>query len=241
MSHLIVSVADAVAKISINNPEHGNRIDMAMIRELTQLFHTFSQDQSVKVIHLTGHGADFSNGRLVPPANPDAPPKTALEVREQVTDPILGLYTAIRNAQIPVVASIPGAAHGLGCGLAVLCDITLASSAAKLSLPEMRTNLPPTLAISAVMHAVSFKALSHLIYTTDEIDAQTAYDMGMLSQVLPAETFEQDVAAYLAKLTSRRRAALSAVKEYLNLGPRLDNETAARYASNLLSTVLSSK
>ena len=46
MSHLIVSVADAVAKISINNQANGNRIDMAMIQELTQLFQTFSQDQS---------------------------------------------------------------------------------------------------------------------------------------------------------------------------------------------------
>jgi hypothetical protein len=62
-----------------------------------------------------------------------------------------------------------------------------------------------------------------------------------VSKILSTDHFSEQVNDYIAKLVTRDRAALSAVKEYLNLAPGKDFEIAARYASNLLSGVLASQ
>ena len=242
LSHITVEIKEQFAHILINRPEDGNKLDMAMIHELIRLITSLGSDVAIKVIHLSGQGHDFSNGRLVPAPAPGVKPerKSALEIRAQVTDPILSLYAAIRQCPGPLVSSVQGVAHGLGCAVAVLCDLTLASNKARFSLPEMRSNIPPTLAISAVMHAVSPKALAHLIYSSDELSAAQALGLGMVSAVYPDDQFDQEVQAYLKTLCSRPRDVLCAVKEYLLLAPGQDHVSAARYASNLLASVLSS-
>ena len=243
MSNLIVSVESSVARIVINRPEAGNRLEMSMVKEMTQLINDFSFNMDVKVIHLTGQGEDFSQGRQLHKPEPGniPPKKSANQIRAEVTDPLLAVYAAMKSCQIPLVSSVYGSAFGLGCAIATLCDITLASSKARFSLPEMKSNLPPTLAISAVMHVVPRKALAHLVYSTDEIDAQQAFEYGFVSKILSTDNFSDQVNDYIAKLVTRDRAALSAVKEYLNLAPGKDFDIAARYASNLLSGVLASQ
>ncbi len=243
MSNLIVNVEKSVAKIVLNRPEFGNRIEMSMVKEMTQLINGFSVDENVKVIYLTGQGEDFSQGRQVTKVDPanKPPAKPATQIRTEVTDPILAIYAAMKSCQIPLVSSVMGSAFGLGCAISVLCDVTIASTKARFSLPEMKSNLPPTLAISAVMHAIPRKALAHLVYSTDEISAQEAFDYGLVSKVYSVENFTAQVDEYIAKMVTRDRAALSAVKEYLNLAPGKDFEIASRYASNLLAGVLASQ
>jgi enoyl-CoA hydratase/carnithine racemase len=109
------------------------------------------------------------------------------------------------------------------------------------SLPEMDTNLPPTLAISAVLGEMPPKRLMHLIYTRTKIGAAEALALGLLSEVAPAKELDAAVATTLASLTDRSRPALAAVKEFLAVAPHMDPDAAARYASTLLSVVLSSK
>jgi enoyl-CoA hydratase len=243
VSNLLVSVKDTLATIVINRPEFGNRIEMSMVKEMTKLIQEFSQEESIKLIHLTGQGGDFSQGRQLPPVNPDvqSSPKSAVQIRHEVTDPILEIYAAMKSCAIPLVSSINGRAYGLGCAISCLCDITLASEQSRFSLPEMKSNLPPTLAISAVMHAVPRKALAHLVYSTEEISAREAFEYGLVSKIFSVENFDLQVNDYIENLMIRDRAALSAVKEYLNLAPGKDYEIAARYASNLLSGVLASQ
>jgi enoyl-CoA hydratase/carnithine racemase len=243
VSNLIVSVDKSVAKIVLNRPEFGNRIEMSMVKEMTQLINGFSIDENVRVIHLTGQGDDFSQGRQVPKVDPanKPPTKPATQIRAEVTDPILAIYAAMKSCQIPLVSSVMGSAFGLGCAISVLCDVTIASTKARFSLPEMKSNLPPTLAISAVMHAIPRKALAHLVYSTDEISSQEAFEYGLVSKIYSVENFAAQVDEYIAKMVIRDRASLSAVKEYLNLAPGKDFEIAARYASNLLAGVLASQ
>jgi hypothetical protein len=79
------------------------------------------------------------------------------------------------------------------------------------------------------------------VYSTEEISAQEAFDYGLVSKIYSVENFSSQVDGYIANMVTRDRAALSAVKEYLNLAPGKDYEIAARYASNLLAGVLASQ
>jgi enoyl-CoA hydratase len=88
------------------------------------------------------------------------------------------LYGAFRNAKVPIIAVVQGRAVGLGCALAALCDITIASDRARFQLPEMSHRIMPTIAMSALVDRVPRKAATYLVYSTQEIDAQKALTLG---------------------------------------------------------------
>ena len=243
MDHFSVTLDGPVARVALSRKEQGNRLDIPTIKALTQAFVSLGNEAGVKVIHLRGEGRDFCLGRQMPPSQPGvkAPAKTAMEIRAEVIDPILALYSAIRNLSVPTLATVTGAAHGLGCVLAVQCDVTIAADNARFALPELRNDIPPTLAMSGLLHAVSPKALAHLVYSADEISAREALQLGLLSMIAPAEEVDAVSERYLESMALRARPALAAIKEFLNAAPAQEPQLAARYGANLLSAVLASQ
>jgi enoyl-CoA hydratase len=232
-------VGGAVATITLSRPDRGNRLTTADLRELGEAILAAGADAAVKAVVVRARGDDFCLGRDPGPKPPE--PKSALALRTDVTEPILGVYEAIRATPVPVIAVVQGAARGFGCALVGQCDLAIASDKASFSLPEMDTNLPPTLAISAVLGKMPVKRLMHLVCTRAAIAAAEALNLGLLSQVVPAEQLDAAAGDLLACLTDRNRPALAAVKEYLLVAPHVDPVAASRYASTLLSVVLSSK
>jgi enoyl-CoA hydratase/carnithine racemase len=180
-------------------------------------------------------GADFCRGRA-----PGAPSPTALTMRANVCEPILDVYDALAGIRQPVVARVQGAALGFGAAMAGACDLTIAADNARFQLPEMHRDLPPTLAISALMARVPRKALTHLVYSMAEIDAATALQLGIVSQVVPLADLDGALAKLLATMTARSPEALVAVKDFFRAAPYMDPRGIADYAGNLLAAVLSS-
>ena len=226
----------AVAAITIDRPAEGNVLTLDMLRELTATIRGAAATDA-KVIALRSTGADFCRGRDPKggPANP-----TALVLRDQVLQLILDVYDALSNAPQPVVCAVQGAAYGFGCAMATACDVTIASEAARFRLPEMEHNLPPTLAISALMPKVPRKALAWMVYAMPEIDARTALGLGIVSAVVAPAELDAAMAQTLATMTARSPAALTAVKDYLRTAPMMEPRGAAAYGVALLSGVLTS-
>ncbi len=227
-----------IARVRIDRPDSGNLMSEAMIAELTRLLHDAGSDPALKAIALTGAGDDFCVGR-----DPGAArgKNTAFEMREGLTRPILGLYAAVRGAEIPVVAAVQGRAAGFGCAVAAVCDLTIAAADARFSLPEMTHDLPPTLAMCAHIDRTMPKAIAWLVYSTDSVDAATAHTLGFVSHVVPADALAGETEAMLATLTARRRDALVTCKQFLANARLMETDKAADYAGNLLSVILSSR
>jgi enoyl-CoA hydratase len=161
-------------------------------------------------------------------------------MRANVLEPILECYDAIAQAPQPVVAVVQGAAHGFGCAMAGACDMTIAADKARFKLPEMEKNLPPTLAISALMARVPRKALTWMVYALEEVDAQTALQLGIVSAVVPAAELERAVAKLLGTMAARSSEALIAVKDFFRTAPFMEPRGVSAYAGTLLASVLSS-
>src|SRR3954471_3346637 len=182
MTSVIQSSRDgAVAKITIDRATEGNLLTIDMLRELTAAFRTAAATDA-KVILLRSTGADFCRGRDV---RGGAPSPTAMAMRANVCEPILQLYDAIAEAPQPVICAVQGIAHGFGCAMATACDITIAADNARFKLPEMEKDLPPSLAISALLLKVPRKAIAYMVYAMPEIDAATALANGLVSAVVP--------------------------------------------------------
>ena len=237
MSEIIKTTQNAdVATIEIDRAAAGNMLTVDLLGELSAAFRRAAASDA-KVIALRSAGADFCRGRDPQGGKPSP---TALAVRANVVAPILDVYDAIAGAPQPIVCAVQGAALGFGCALATACDITVAADVAHFRLPEMGKDLPPTLAISAMMSRVPRKALTWLVYSMAEIDADTALQLGIVSQVVPAGELGSATDRLIADLTARSREALAAVKEYMRVAPAMEPRAAADFGANLLAAVLSS-
>jgi enoyl-CoA hydratase len=233
---ILVTREGAVATVTIDRADAGNTLNLAMLQALATAIRAAGASDA-KVIALRSTGADFCRGRDPKggPANP-----TALVLRDDILQPILDVYDAIGNAPQPIVCAVQGAALGFGCAMAGACDVTIAADDATFRLPDMQHDLPPTLAISALMPKVPRKALAYMVYAMQEIDAATALQTGIVSAVVPRGTLDAALAETLATMTARSRAALVAVKDYMRSAPMMEPRGAAAYGAALLSGVLAS-
>jgi enoyl-CoA hydratase/carnithine racemase len=161
-------------------------------------------------------------------------------MRTNVCEPILDVYEAMSSAHQPIVGVVQGVAFGFGCAIASACDITIAHDTARFKLPEMERDLPPTLAISALLPKVGRKPVAWMVYSMDELDAAAAQQIGIVSKVAPSAQVEAEVAKLLATMTARTPEALVAVKDFLRAAPHMEPRGMADYGANLLAAVLSS-
>jgi enoyl-CoA hydratase len=237
MNEIIRASRDGmVANITIDRPAEGNLLTIEMVRALTAAFRAAGKSNA-KVIVLSSTGPDFCRGR----DNAGTPPSpTALKMRANVCEPILDAYDAIANAPQPVVCAVQGAALGFGCAIAGACDISIAAVNARFKLPEMEKNLPPTLAISALMPRTQRKALTWMVYSMEELDASMALQFGIVSAVVPAAQLDTAVSKLITNMTARSPEALIAVKDFFRTAPLMEPRGVADYASNLLASVLTS-
>jgi enoyl-CoA hydratase len=232
--------ADHVAHVRLSMPQTGNRIPQPTVVRLAALLRQLADDQTLKAVVLSAQGEHFCMGREQKPVTDSAKP-TPLELRSRMMDPIIAVYSAFRAVQVPIVALVQGEAHGFGAALAGSADLTIATASARFSFPELKSDMPPTLAMATVMDRVPQKALAWMVYTNDVIGAAEAQRVGLVSQVVPEGGLEAAGAALLGTLRERSRPALVGVKQYLARARLQEFEAAADTGRNLLALVLSSK
>ena len=221
-----------VTKIILNRPEAGNRQTDETWAQVASLIDAAAKES--RLILFKGVGDDFCLGREA--MGQPAPVQEAYAVRQR-SETIFNLYGAFRNAKVPIIGVVQGRAVGLGCALAALCDITIASDKARFQFPEMAHRIMPTIAMSALVDRVSRKAATYMIYSTEEIDAHKALAFGLASNVVPANQLEAAVANLVEQFKKTPIAALLAVKEYAKSAFSMSTQAATDFARNLHATV----
>jgi len=221
-----------VTIITLNRPDVGNRQTDEVWGQVTEMLNAASKNS--RAVVFKGAGDDFCLGRAAMGA--PTPVMEAYAVRERANT-IFDLYGALRNCKAPIVGVVQGRAAGLGCALAALCDITIASDKAKFSFPEMAHRIMPTIAFSALVDRLSRKAATYMIYSTEEIDAQTALAYGLVSSVATAAELDARVVKLLAQFRKTPLPALLAAKEYAKTAFDMGALGATDFARNLHATV----
>lgn len=234
-----VELDGAVARVTLCRGAEGNTLAPPDMLALGPAIEAAGREAAVKVVLVTAEGDDFCLGRRIVPGVQR--PTRARDFRERVADAILGVYEHLRATPVPVLTAVRGQAKGFGCAFCAQSDITIAETGARFSLPEMESNLPPTLAISACLPKMPAKAVLDMVLSRDAIDAETAFAHGLVTRVAPAGSLDAAVDAYLAKLVDRDRDALIAIKEYMRLAPTMDLAGQARYGANLIAAEMTSQ
>lgn len=210
---VLYSVAGAVARITLNRPEKRNALNEAVIAGVKEKLRAASKDENVRAIVITGAGKDFCSG-----ADLAALQKiTQASVDENAEDArsLLDLFLLIRQIPVPVVAAVRGRALAGGCGLATACDLVLTSSTARFGYPEVKIGFVPAMVMAILRRNVSEKRAFELITRGAEIDAETARAFGLVNEIFPDESFDNDVTSYVDEFRKLSRSAVSLTKTLL--------------------------
>lgn len=209
-----------IGKITFNRPEVLNAYNEKVSMELIAAIKEFSADQAVKVIVITGAGKAFMAGADINMVNAWSKQGDAAKIKESLAK--MFSPNLLEDCPKPTIAAVNGLAFGMGCEVAVGCDYRIVSEKAKFALPEIKIGVIPGAGGSqrVLRLAGATKALE-MITTGDPIDAQEAYRVGLVNQVVAPEKLWEAVEAFVVRLTDKGAAALKICKRLIYEGGEL--------------------
>ncbi len=181
MKYIQLEPQGEIAVLRINRPEALNAMNIDVISELSRTIDILGADESIKVVIITGSGeksfcagADISYMVNITPINAEKYASSAQSVLNK-----------IERLEKPVIAAVNGYALGGGCELAMVCDIRIASSNAKLGQPEVTIGIPPGWGgTQRLMRLVGPARAKELVFTGKMISADEAFQMGLVNCVI---------------------------------------------------------
>jgi methylglutaconyl-CoA hydratase len=229
-----IEKAGAVGRVWMNRPAAHNALNEEMIDELAESFLGLGEDPNIRVIVLSGKGKSFCAGADVEymRRQGEASSVTNLATGRGLAE----MFRILATAPKPTIARVHGAAIGGGLGLAAVCDIAVASSAAVFAASEVRLGLIPSTIAPYVLRAIGARQAGRLFQTGERIDATHAQRIGLVHEVFEAEQLDAKIEAVIHDLLAGAPRAQSAAKSLIDavadrpITRELIEETAVRIA-----------
>jgi len=229
----------AILKLTLNDPDTRNALTSPeQFQEIVSLCDELRQDYSVKVIILTGAGSSFCAGGNVKDMRDRSGifAGSPVALRDSYRNGIQRIPTALYNLDIPIVAAINGHAIGAGLDLTCMCDVRIAAEGAKFSESFVKLGIVPGDGGAWLLpRVIGMPKASLMALTGDMIDAQTALEYGLVTEVVPSEKLEQAALSVAQRIAANPAHGLRLTKRLLREGQhmRLDSllELSAAYQS----------
>jgi enoyl-CoA hydratase/carnithine racemase len=231
---LLTSCEGGVARIVLNRPEVRNALSRTLIEELGRALAAFEADAAARVIVLSGAGdRAFCAGADLKGVGDRG---TTLQARESFAG-LARILDAIPKMRTPVIAQVHGYALAGGCGLAVGCDLVIASEDATFGLPEIKIGLLPLIVSAPILRAAGRKRGLLMILSGEPVSAREAFEMGLVSRVVPRERLDEEVDALATKLAAFSPTAIGLMKEAAATTQDMEYGKALSYLRELLVLV----
>ena len=222
------SLAEGAATIRLNRPEALNAWTGQLGADLLAALRQAAEDEAVRAIVITGAGRAFSSGADLKEfsggfTTPDGRP----DVYRTLTELYHPIMRAVREVPKPVVASVNGPAVGIGCSLALCCDLIVASQSAYFLLAFVNIGLVPDGGSSLfVPTRIGMARATELAMLGERLTATTALDWGLINRVVADGDLENETAAVAARLASGPTRSYAGTKRQLNnwLYARMDEQ-----------------
>lgn len=210
MKYIQLEPREEIAIIRINRPEALNAMNVDVLAELSRTIDIVGPDDGIKALIITGAGeksfcagADISYMVNIQPIE-----------AEKYASSAQAVLNKIENLQKPIIAAVNGFALGGGCELAMVCDIRIASSNAKMGQPEVTIGIPPgwggTQRLSRIVGPAKAK---ELVFTGKMITADEAEQIGLVNKVVSL-TSEEENSFTTSSIPHATNNTSSAAKQY---------------------------
>lgn len=237
MSHIRIERQGAVGILTIDRRERFNSFDVETARDFRRAGLQLSRDEAVRAVVLRGEGGVFSSGAdlkyiraggstrdlafLSPEAR--AVPGGFGEVFKQILEYLHATISEIRRAPKPFIAAVDGAAAAGGFGIAMACDLVLASERAVFEWAYPKTGL--TGAESGTFFLPRLLGLHRameMVMLSPRLDSRQALDWGLVNRVVPVERLDEEALELATRLAAGPTRALAIAKSLVNRAAGVD-------------------
>jgi 2-(1,2-epoxy-1,2-dihydrophenyl)acetyl-CoA isomerase len=212
-------------RIELNRPDTMNAWDKQFGLDLLAAVERAREDD-VRAVVITGAGRAFSSGADLK-AGFDVTPEGHPDLRAVLTERYHPIITGIRRLPKPVVAAVNGPAVGIGCSLALACDLVLMAESAYFLLAFVNIGLVPDGGSSLLVPArAGFARAAEMALLGERVGPGQAVEWGLANRAVPDADFGAEVDALAARLAAGPTAAYAGIKEELNgwLFARMDEQ-----------------
>jgi 2-(1,2-epoxy-1,2-dihydrophenyl)acetyl-CoA isomerase len=208
--------AGGVGRLTLNRPETLNAWTAQFGRELKAVVEGEAAEDSVRAVLITGAGRGFSSGADLKagfdPAEDGMP-----DIRKELHDIYHPVIAGIRRLRKPAVAAVNGPAVGIGCSLALACDLVLAAESAFLGLAFVNIGLMPDGGSTALVPPLVGKARAfQMALLGERVPATQALEWGLVNWVHPDDRLMPEADALVERLAAGPTRSYASSKQALN-------------------------
>jgi enoyl-CoA hydratase/carnithine racemase len=229
MSILTLERRGPVALLTINRPEALNALGALGDGDtFAAVCEEVNSDRSIKCAVLTGAGRAFSAGGDIKAmkARTGAFEGTPMQLRDQYRRNIHRIVKAVYGLEVPTIAAVNGAAIGLGCDVACMADIRLASAKAVFAVTFLKIGLIPGDGGAWLLpRTIGMSRASELLFTGKTINAAKAEEWGLVSQVCEPDALLDTALAMAAEIAAMPADGLRLAKSLMRHGQTSSYET----------------
>jgi len=224
----------ALALLTLNRPEKRNAISYELIDELTVALAEAERSEA-RVLMITGAGNVFCAGLDL--ENLKSLIGRSAEQTRADTERIARFFSILYEYPLPTIAAVNGAAIAGGCGIATLCDITVASTNAKFGYSEVKIGFVPAIVSSFLLRQVGEKIAREMLISGRNIDAEEAFRIGLINFICPPERLMEQAHAIADNLLANSPTSMHATKVLLRqyMAEDIDREIAMGLEANARS------
>lgn len=228
LEHVTVTHAadGAVGRITFDRPERNNAMDQQAADELHRAAIDLVEDEGVRCIVLTGTGGAFNTGADLTTLSGDASDGALIR---QIAGDLHGMVSQLVRAPKPVVCGVNGVAAGGGVGPSICGDVVLAAESARFEFAYPRIGLSADGGSSYFLpRLVGLREAQRIAFRDEPVGAEEAVDIGLATEAVPDDEFEERLAAEAARLAEGPTLAHAATKGLLrsSLDRSLDEQLA---------------
>jgi enoyl-CoA hydratase len=211
---LSVAHDEAVLRVAFTRPERLNAVTADGLHDLADLLEEAAEDAAVRVVVLSGDGGAFSSGAdlqgAVTDGSDDRPGVATLLAANRVV-------RALRGMPQPTISAVTGAAAGVGCSLALACDLVVATESAYFLLAFTNVGLMPDGGATALVPASLGRSRAlQLALAPERLSAARAHDWGLVHRVVPEGSLAEAVDELTDRLVAGAPRAYAATKRAIN-------------------------
>jgi methylglutaconyl-CoA hydratase len=211
-STLLLDIAGGIATITLNRPEKRNALSAEMMAELQTALDEIEKSHT-RVGIVTGAGKAFCSGmdlEMLAAIAQQSPAENQEDSRRMAK-----MFRRIWSFSRPLIAAVNGAAYAGGCGIATLCDFTLAAPEARFGYTEVKIGFLPAIVSVFLTRQIGEKRCRDLLLTGRIIEPAEAKEFGLVSEIVPAERLLDRSRELAGMLIDASPSSLSRAKRLL--------------------------
>jgi enoyl-CoA hydratase/carnithine racemase len=235
---VLYELADGVATITLDEPATRNALSAELLAGLIAAFERAEEDPDARCVVLaSSHERTFSSGANLGGFAAEVP----LVHKHFASERFVSLFRQIGSLTKPTLCAVRGHVLAGALGIALACDLIVASEEATFGTPEINVGAFPFMIMALIYRNVPRKKANELLLLGERCSAQEALAAGIVNKVVPAAEFDAAVATWAAKLASKSPAIMRLGKEAMRRQLDMPLDDALDYLRAQLSLALSTE